>query len=138
LNRRIDASLPYIKSIGTSALTEAVGEEGDLETIAGKVRAFYRDEHSEVFESRQSDIESAITEIQTGYSRNNFPKMDVTWGTYPNNIGHKNFPGCFRCHDESHETETGEVISQDCATCHAVLAWEEENPEVLEQLGIEW
>ena len=33
------------------------------------------------------------------YARNVFPEMKVGWGTYPNNIGHEDFPGCFRCHD---------------------------------------
>ena len=29
--------------------------------------------------------------------------MKVTWGTYANNIGHIDFAGCFRCHDDSQE-----------------------------------
>ena len=29
-------------------------------------------------------------------------QMDVKWGSYPNNSGHTDFPGCFRCHDEQH------------------------------------
>ena len=34
--------------------------------------------------------------------------MKVTWGTYPNNIGHNNFPGCFRCHDGNHTSKDGQ------------------------------
>ena len=34
------------------------------------------------------------------YARNVFPEMKVGWGTYPNNIGHEDFLGCFRCHDD--------------------------------------
>ena len=44
--------------------------------------------------------------------------MKVGWGTYPNNIGHVAFPGCFRCHDEIHKTTDGTAIQQDCQTCH--------------------
>jgi hypothetical protein len=47
-----------------------------------------------------------------------FPAMNVTFGTYPNNIGHMAFPGCFRCHDGEHKTTDGQVIKQDCDTCH--------------------
>jgi hypothetical protein len=44
--------------------------------------------------------------------------MNVGWGTYPNNVGHMDFPGCFRCHDENHKTKDGKVIGQDCSLCH--------------------
>jgi hypothetical protein len=45
--------------------------------------------------------------------------MKVAWGTYPNNLGHMDFPGCFRCHDDSHKAKDGSTISQDCELCHA-------------------
>ena len=63
--------------------------------------------------------------------------MKLTWGSYINNLGHEEFPGCFRCHDDGHETKDGEVISQDCSLCHAVLSWEEDSPSILAELGIE-
>jgi hypothetical protein len=44
--------------------------------------------------------------------------MKVQFGTYPDNVGHVEFPGCFRCHDDSHTAEDGRTISQDCETCH--------------------
>ena len=46
--------------------------------------------------------------------------MKVTWGTYPNQLGHTVSTGCFRCHDESHKTAAGQAISQDCSTCHTM------------------
>jgi cytochrome c2 len=54
------------------------------------------------------------------FERNIFPEMKVSWGTYPNNLGHTVFPGCFRCHDDNHRTEDGKVISQDCGLCHTI------------------
>jgi hypothetical protein len=45
------------------------------------------------------------------------------------------FPGCFRCHDDEHRTADGQTISQDCSTCHSLLAVEEENPEILATLN---
>ena len=44
--------------------------------------------------------------------------MKVGWGTYPNNLGHVFFPGCFRCHDDNHKSRDGNVIKQDCESCH--------------------
>jgi hypothetical protein len=62
--------------------------------------------------------------------------MGVTWGSYPNNLSHIDWPGCFRCHDDGHSTADGRVISQDCNSCHQVLAWDEENPEILATMGL--
>jgi hypothetical protein len=70
------------------------------------------------------------------YQRNVFPAMKVTWGTYPNHIGHEDFLGCFRCHDDNHKSADGRSISQDCESCHSVLAMDEENPKILETLGL--
>jgi hypothetical protein len=62
--------------------------------------------------------------------------MKVTWGLYPNNVGHTDFPGCFRCHDDQHAA--GEKkISQDCNTCHQLLAMDEPAPKILSDLGLE-
>ncbi len=70
------------------------------------------------------------------YERNVFPAMNVTWGAYPNNIGHTDFAGCYRCHDDLHSSEDGRTITQDCSACHELLAIEETDPEILTSLGI--
>ena len=75
-------------------------------------------------------------ELAAIWSRNIFPEMKVTWGAYPVNLGHTDFPGCFRCHDGSHAAKDGKSISQDCNACHNLLAMDEANPKVLTDLGI--
>ncbi len=135
---RIDASLPYIKSVGVEALTAAEGAEGaegDLEQIEKHIRNYYQENYTELLAEKGDAIQTAIEQIQSIYNHNVFPDMKVTWGTYPNNIGHQKFPGCFRCHDDSHTSKDGQTIKQDCTICHTILAWEEENPEVLPGFG---
>jgi hypothetical protein len=65
--------------------------------------------------------------------------MNIEWNTYTNHMGHtEDFDfsvGCLRCHNDMHETESGEVISMDCDTCHLVLAQDEEDPDILRTLG---
>jgi hypothetical protein len=63
--------------------------------------------------------------------------MNVTWGTHPNNLGHNDYPGCFRCHDGSHNAKGGASITNDCSVCHNLLAVDEANPKLLSQLGIQ-
>jgi len=48
--------------------------------------------------------------------------MKVKWNAYPNQIGHLEFEGCFRCHNNRHESETGKKISMDCNLCHTIIA----------------
>ena len=84
--------------------------------------------------SGQLEGELFATALGDIYTVNVFPSMEVTWGTYPDQSGHQESPGCFRCHNDEHVTADGEVISQDCFTCHTLLAMEEEEPEVLEML----
>lgn len=134
---KIDATLPYIKKIGVAALKEADGSESSLEGIGEKIRTFYETEYADVFTSRRDAIEGAVSAIQEICSKNVFPDMNIGWGNYPNHIGHTDFPGCFRCHDDSHTSSEGAVIMQDCSKCHALLAWQEEDPEIMKQLGIE-
>ncbi len=131
----IDRSLPYIRreAIRILEATEAPHEEARL-AMAEELASFYRREYPELLEAHRGAVEQAARVVGEIYTSNVFPAMKVTWGTYPNHIGHENFPGCFRCHDDSHETAGGEVISQDCSTCHALLAVEEENPEILTTL----
>lgn len=74
--------------------------------------------------------------VQQIYAENVYPGMKITWGTYPSNTGHQDFPGCFRCHDDQHKTKAGQSIPQDCNTCHEPIAMDEANPEILKTLGM--
>ncbi len=80
---------------------------------------------------------SPAPEIRGIYSENVFSSMNITWGTYPNNIGHDKFPGCFRCHGGEHVTKSGDAITRDCAACHEPVAVDEQNPEILTKLGVQ-
>jgi len=86
--------------------------------------------------AKKAEIEAAVKAVQAVYLRNVFPNMKLDWGYHPNNIGHEDFPGCFRCHNGNLAAKDGTAISSDCEACHQVLAMEEENPEILTQLGL--
>ena len=45
----------------------------------------------------------------------------MNWQAYPDNLGHKEFPGCFRCHDGKHVTEEGKPLNSSCGICHEFL-----------------
>jgi hypothetical protein len=135
-NGRIDVKLPFIKKLGVEVLTDAKAEEGDLEKIDQKVRAFYQEKYPDILKSNADGVNKAIAELKAIYGRNVSPAMHLTWGTHPNNLGHEQFPGCFRCHDDVLKDASGKSVGQDCDACPQVLAMEEENPEILKQLGL--
>ncbi len=117
----IPKNLPYVRREAVKALkatypTQAAADEG----ISRAMREFYRTQYQQVYMTRRQDVERAVTSAQNVYNRNVFPEMNVQFGTYPNNIGHMDFPGCFRCHDDNHKTKDGTKISQDCDTCHHI------------------
>jgi formate-dependent nitrite reductase cytochrome c552 subunit len=132
---RIASELPYIRREGVAAIQiDYESHQAAREGIEASILAFYRSEYPDLASSRNEEIQNAADELGNIYSVNVFPKMRVVWGTYPNHIGHESSPGCFRCHTDEHATEAGEVISQDCDTCHSLLAWGEEDPEIMTTL----
>jgi hypothetical protein len=105
--------------------------------ITAGLENFYRTQYPAVWSSQRPQIDQAARTLATIYSRNVFPFMKVTWGTHPNNIGHNDYPGCFRCHDGDHVAKDSTSITQDCSACHNLLAVEEAKPKVLSDLGIQ-
>jgi len=135
---RISPTLPYIKKKAMELLkVNYASNEEAARAIPANLAEFYRGSYSAVSSQRSREIARAGAEIAEIYNRNVFPDLKVTWGTYPNDLGHTDFPGCFRCHDGSHSTSDKKAsITQDCGACHDALAVEEANPEVLKTLGL--
>jgi hypothetical protein len=134
----ISVSLPFIKREGLKVLKAGYSssEEAGVK-IPSALESFYRQNYSDLYTRRAQDVSHAGKAVLAIYNRNVFPDLKVDWGTYPNNLGHTDFPGCFRCHDDSHTAADGKTISQDCSACHESLAMEEAAPEILKTLGIE-
>jgi hypothetical protein len=134
---RISRDLPFIKREAIAALKATYPDRDTASRqIPEKIAGFYKEKYPDAYRNHRSAVESAGAAVQAIYMRNIFPDMKVTWGTHPNNIGHDDFLGCFRCHDGNHKSSDGKVIANDCDTCHQVLALEEENPKVLADLGL--
>ena len=78
-------------------------------------------------------LEKAAEQVQEIYSRNVWPRMNITWGTYVNHIGHSTAsPGCLRCHGNNHVTAEGKAVRADCRLCHTILALDEEKPPLFD------
>jgi nitrate/TMAO reductase-like tetraheme cytochrome c subunit len=133
----VSLALPYIKKQALALLQAKYPDRDTAQRqIAAGLDDFYRTSYPDVYRDQRVLLETSISQVQAIYLRNVFPAMNVTWGTYPNNLGHTDFPGCFRCHDGSHTSADGRTIPNDCDTCHTMLAVEEQDPKVLTDLGV--
>ena len=114
---RIPRELTFVRREAVAAVQQDYPDkQAALTTIANRLREHYRANPS----ADAALVERAIAGTQDVWVRNVFPAMKVTWGTYPNQIGHTDAPGCFRCHDDEHKSKDGRVIRQDCEICHDV------------------
>ena len=133
----ISAALPFIKKEGVAVLRAAYATRQDADArIPASLAAFYRQNYPDIYQKQEKLIGQAGGAMAGIYDRNVFPAMRVTWGTYTDNLGHTDFPGCFRCHDGSHTAPGGESVTQDCSACHDLLAVEEASPKVLSDVGL--
>lgn len=116
----IPDTLPMIKQAAVEAcVAEYETTEEAMAGIEESVRTFYQDNYPDV---NPDDVARAISGIQKAFSNNIFPEMNVRWEEYPEHIGHQTAPGCFRCHDGKHVSESGETISNECNDCHVITA----------------
>jgi nitrate/TMAO reductase-like tetraheme cytochrome c subunit len=127
----LPTGLPFMKKTAVQLLTATyLTEDAAKKEIPSKLSHFYQSTYPDVYSKRASEIAAAGRTVLAIYNRNVFPDLKVTWGTYPNNLGHTDAPGCFRCHEDTKK------IANDCTLCHQMVAVDEPAPEVLKTLGI--
>jgi nitrate/TMAO reductase-like tetraheme cytochrome c subunit len=113
---KIDSSLPWIKTNSVFVLTKTYTNRTEaLQTIATGLANKYPD---------TPRLRESIQAVQQIYQDNFFPEMKADWKSYPDNLGHKDWPGCFRCHDGKHTAANGKrtIKANDCNACHTILA----------------
>jgi hypothetical protein len=132
---RLSREIPFVRREAIRAL-RAVENPGDDPTAAIReaLEKAYEKYADRGIEIAPSDLTAVSEEVGVIWSRNVFPAMQVSWGTYPSFLGHEDDGGCFRCHDGMHTSSSGRTISDDCETCHVILAEEEENPVILSEI----
>jgi nitrate/TMAO reductase-like tetraheme cytochrome c subunit len=114
--KRIDPAIPWIKTNAMFVLTRPYQTENEAtNAIARTLTEKYPGD---------ARAQAAISVVQQIYSENFFPEMKASWASYPDNVGHMIWPGCFRCHDGEHKTEDRQttIKANDCNTCHTILA----------------
>ena len=118
----ISTDIPEIRKV---ALETFHNEYTSLQTALAAFELldyYYGEKFPEFYSGNQDKIKQAILELQTAYSNSVYPEQKSDWTSHPDNIGHENSPGCFRCHDGEHLTLEEEAIRLECNLCHAIPA----------------
>jgi nitrate/TMAO reductase-like tetraheme cytochrome c subunit len=113
---RIDDTLPSIKRTAVDLLTKPYStQDKGAEAIGAALTARY---------AGAPRLATTVAAVEAVYRENFFPEMKADWSTHPDNIGHLDSAGCFRCHDAKHSVagEGKRMPATDCNSCHTILA----------------
>ena len=114
---RLDRDMTSIKRTVVELLT---GEYDTVEQAMAAIDAGLRQSYGD-----EPAVKTAVATAQEIYRANFFPLMKSSWIAYPDNAGHKDLTGCFRCHDGNHEligSTEKQLPAHECSACHTILA----------------
>jgi hypothetical protein len=124
--------VPYLKKASGEVLARRFEEAAIQRKEVGQALLAWYDARPED-KSDPALIEKAANHVQEIYGRNIWPRMNISWGTYPNHIGHTTTAlGCLRCHGNNHINAAGKAVRADCRLCHTILALKEEKPPLFD------
>jgi nitrate/TMAO reductase-like tetraheme cytochrome c subunit len=123
----LDATQPYLAKVAAETLGAAdVSHEDADGYFRTALAAAYAPLDAKP--SAQAMDKAALT-LSAVYKRNVFPKMHVTWNSYPDLANHyaehDEVTGCFRCHDGKHVATLAngrtKKMDRSCDLCHAAI-----------------
>jgi len=116
----ISPDIPLIHQKTVELLSTSFASRAEAFAAFDDLETFYK--NTEYYPGHGEQIRSAIGELKNIYDRTVFHDQKIDWKTHPNNLGHINSPGCFRCHDGKHLDEKQQAIRLECNVCHSIPA----------------
>jgi mono/diheme cytochrome c family protein len=98
-------------------------EYPDVETALAGIAAlkqYYTDKYPDFIAANSALVDKAVLVVQNIYQTSVFPDQKDNWDAHPNNLAHKDTPGCFRCHDGKHLSVQGDAVRLECNLCHSI------------------
>ncbi|HEX2619852.1 MAG TPA: NapC/NirT family cytochrome c, partial [Phototrophicaceae bacterium] len=115
---QINPEIPEIHEKAVDVLSAKYASRDEAFIAFDKLTDYYKT--TDYFPGHGDQIKAAIQSIKDIYDRTVFHDQQIDWQTYPNNLGHINSPGCFRCHDGKHLDTKQQAIRLECNLCHSV------------------
>ncbi|HEY5270064.1 MAG TPA: c-type cytochrome domain-containing protein [Anaerolineales bacterium] len=116
----ISPTIPEIRKKGVEVLSVSYTSQAEAMAGIAGLENYYKQYYADFLTSNAELVSSAITAIQDIYNQTVFIDQKVDWTTHPNNLGHINSPGCFRCHDGKHLDVQQQAIRLECNLCHSI------------------
>lgn len=113
----INPAIPDIHLKAVEILSVKYDTRDQAVTAINSLVKYYQ---NSTYKGHDDQIAEAIKAIQDIWDSTVFLDQKVDWTTYPNNLGHINSPGCFRCHDGKHLDSKQQAIRLECNLCHSV------------------
>jgi nitrate/TMAO reductase-like tetraheme cytochrome c subunit len=116
----ISTDIPFIRARAVELLSQTYPSSAAAASAFATLDQYYRDNYAEFYAQGSEQVAAATDVLNRLYVESNFPEQQLSWATHPNNIGHRDSPGCFRCHDGRHFSTDGQVIRLECNLCHSI------------------
>jgi nitrate/TMAO reductase-like tetraheme cytochrome c subunit len=116
----ISPAIPYFKQNAVTVMERKYPIMDEARQAIAGLKDYYAVNWSSYYNTHTETVDTAVQDLLAIYERMVFPTMDVSWNTHPNNLGHREWPGCFRCHDGKHLNEKQESIRIECNLCHSI------------------
>ena len=116
----IDPTIPSIRQLAVSVLSVKYATRDDAMKVIAALEEDYKTNFPDYYSQNSEKVQSAITEIEAIYDRTVFNDQKIDSTTHPNNLGHINSPGCFRCHDGKHLDAENKAVRLECNLCHSI------------------
>ncbi len=116
----ISSDIPYIRRQAVETLRTPYPTQQEALTAIEKLVDYYRANYPDYYAVNKGKVDAAIEELKRIYSESVFLEQKSDWNTHPNNIGHFDSAGCFRCHDGKHLDANQQAVRLECNLCHSI------------------
>jgi len=124
-NGTLSRNLPYIKKHLMALIKQQFSTEQEARTQVRQAIDNYLAEYPDLTVKGIDNVRTYLTEREDRLVnlkvRSYFPESrHLSWESFPDNTGHRDGPGCFRCHNGRLQTAEGVPIPVNCTTCHSI------------------
>ena len=116
----LPSDIPQMQEQSLALLSSSYADRQEAIDGIETLPDFYAENYPELFAERKVEIQEAAAVLQEIYDQLVFHEQRLDWSTHPDNLGHNDFPGCFRCHDGKHLSGDEQAIRLECNLCHSI------------------
>lgn len=116
----ISAEIPYFKQNALAVMARQYPSIDYANIAIRGLNSYYQANWADYYAQNQAEIERATEYLVATYKEIVYPTMGASWTSHPDNLGHRDSAGCFRCHDGKHVNQANETIRIECNLCHSI------------------